>query len=340
MSATNRQWTLTSRPEGHLDDSVFEMREQPVPEPGDGEFLIQTLYLTISPPLRMWLSTGGLSGVPVPLGEVMRGGGLGRVVTSNNPNFTEGDFVNGALGWQDYVVSNGATKVPVEKLEQIEGLPISTRLHVLGASGATAYFGLYDIGQPKIGDTVVVSAAAGTVGAVTCQLAKQSGCKVIGIAGSKEKCDWLTGALGIDGAVNYKTDNVADRLKALCPRGIDIYFDNVGGEILDAALDLIAHRARVVLCGGTSQYDQDEEFRPPKNYFNLVYKEATMRGFYIFSFKGRFNEALRRLAPLYASGAMQYREDILEGFENTPKALIRVLNSENFGTQLVKVAEQ
>lgn len=338
--STNRQWIVKARPQGHLDDSVFELRDAPVPEPGDGEFLIQTLYLTISPPLRMWLSTGGLSGVPVPLGEVMRGGGLGRVVASNHPGFAEGDFVNGALGWQEYVVSDGVAKVPVEKLEQLEGLPISTRLHVLGASGATAYFGLYEIGAPKIGDVVVVSAAAGTVGAVVCQLAKQSGCTVIGIAGSDEKCGWLTGALGIDGAINYKTEDVGARLKALCPTGIDIYFDNVGGEILDAALDIIAHRGRVVLCGGTSQYDQDEEFRPPKNYFNLVYKEAKMQGFYIFGFKGRFNEAFRRLAPLYASGAMQYREDVLEGFENTPQALIRVLNGENFGTQLVRAAEQ
>lgn len=339
-ASVNKQWVVTGRPQGKLDDSIFELREAEMPAPGDGEFLIQTVYLTITPPLRMWLDSGGLGGVPVPLGDVMRGGGLGRVVQSNHPGFAEGDFVSGAFGWQEYVVSDGAQKMPVAKVEQLEGLPISTRLHVLGAGGATAYFGFYEIGKPKLGDTVVVSAAAGNVGTIVCQLAKTSGCRVIGTAGSDEKCNWLTGQLGIDAAINYKTEDVAARLKELCPGSIDIYFDNVGGDVLDAALDQLARHARVVLCGGTSQYDQDEAFKGPDNYFKLVYREATMQGFYIFSYQDRFKEAYSRLAPAVASGKIVYNEDVVEGIESLPSALIRVLAGENFGMQLVDVARQ
>jgi len=331
----NGQWLVRSYPEAEVSADNFELRYEDVPEPGEGEMLIKTTALVVSPPLRMSIGTGGITGNVLPLGTLMRGSGQGVVVKSNHPDFVEGDTVAGPLGWQEYALSDG-TNVPVEKIAPRSGQPLTANLHAMGASGATAYFGVYDIAQPRIGDIMFVSAAAGTVGAIVCQLGKLSGCKVIGTAGSDEKCQWLVDELGIDGAINYKTENVGERLKELCPKGIDIYFDNVGGEILDAALDNIAHGARVVLCGATSQYEGDANWYGPTNYFNLVYKEATMRGFYIFSYANRFNEAYRRLGELINSGALRYSEDVLDGVESLPSALIRVLSGDNFGTQIVK----
>ncbi|MFN3231082.1 MAG: NADP-dependent oxidoreductase [Alphaproteobacteria bacterium] len=339
MRDSATQWIVRSRPNDQVSLANFEQRTVPVDEPGDGEFGIETLYLTVSPPARMWLTSGGLTGVPVPVGGVMRGSGIGRVVGSRHPGFADGDIVSGALGWTDYTLSDGAAKMPVQKIAAPDGLPLTTAMHVLGGTGATAYFGLYEFGLPRVGDMVLVSAAAGSVGAIVCQLAKMAGCKVVGIAGSDAKCAWLTDTLGMDGAINYKREDVAIRIKDLCPNGIDIFFDNVGGETLDAALDNIAHGARVVLCGGTSQYDQEAEWLGPKNYFNLVYKEATMRGFYIFSFAARFGESRDRLGALLRAGSLTYNEDILEGIDSAPEALLRVLAGENFGTQLIKVAD-
>jgi NADPH-dependent curcumin reductase CurA len=335
----NGHWVVTSYPEDDVREDNFELRHEAVPEPAEGEFLIQTKTLLVSPPLRMAIGTGGITGNVLPLGSVMRGTGQGVVVQSRHPDFKEGDVVSGPLGWQEYAVSDGVRKVPVEKVEARGGQPLTANMHIMGSSGTTAYFGFYDIAKPRIGDVVFVSAAAGSVGAIVCQLAKLSGCKVIGTAGNDAKCQWLVDEIGIEGAINYKTEDVGARLKELAPKGIDIYFDNVGGETLDIALDNIAHGARVVLCGATSQYEGDANWYGPSNYFNLVYKEATMQGFYIFSYVNRFKDAYRRLGELVSSGQLRYNEDVLHGVESMPTALIHVLTGQNFGTQLVKFGE-
>ena len=335
----NSKWILKSRPVAKVEASHFELVQEAIPTPGAGEMLIEVQHLVVTPPLRMSLTSGGISGKPLPLGATVRGTGLGRVVESNIPAFAPDDLVLGAIGWQRYVVSDGVRKVPVRKVTPRNGLSPTTLLHVMGASGATAYFGMYEYCRPRFGDTLVVSAAAGTVGAVMCQLGKQNGLRVIGIAGGARKCAWLTGELKCDGAIDYKSEDVAARLRALCPRGIDIYFDNVGGEILDAALGQIAQGARVVLCGGTSQYEHDNDWYGPKNYFSLVYKQAEMSGFYIYNFANRFEEAYSRLGPAFEGGTLKYAEDVLSGLEQAPAALARVLAGENFGTQLVRVKQ-
>ncbi len=333
----SKYWTVASYPEETLSEANFEMKEAAQEKPGPGEFLIETLYLIVTPPLRMAVGTGGISGNPLPLGSVMNGTGIGKVIASNHDAFAVGDLVQGGLGWREHVVSDGATKVPVERINPREDLPFQTSLHVMGASGATAYVGLYDLGLPRVGDTVFVTAAAGTVGATVCQLAKLSGCKVVGSTGTDEKCDWLTGTLGMDGAINYKKENVGERLGELCPRGINIVFDNVGGAALDDALANISQGARVVLCGAPSQYEVDGAWYGPTNYFNLVYREASMRGFYIFNHRHRFKEAYARLGELITTQQLSYAEDVLGGIEQVPTALVRVLNGDNFGTQLVKI---
>ncbi len=335
----NARWLVKSYPEADLSPDNFELVYEDLPAPGEGEVLIKTTSLIISPPLRMAVGTGGITGNVVKLGTMMRGSGQAVVVESRHPDFEAGDLVAGAMGWQEFAITDGTQPFPLEKIQPRHGQPVSANLHVMGASGATAYIGLYDLAQPKVGDVILVSAAAGTVGALVCQLAKHSGCRVVGIAGSDTKCRYLTDELGIDGAINYKTEDVAAQVKALCPNGIDIYFDNVGGETLDIALGNIARGARVVLCGATSQYEGDANWYGPRNYFNLVYKEATMQGFYIFSYAHRFKEAYRRLGELINQGELVYREDVLNGIEQTPDALVRVLAGDNFGTQLVKLGE-
>jgi NADPH-dependent curcumin reductase CurA len=339
MSAneSNGQWRIRSYPQGEISDANFEFQREPVPVPGPGEFLVKTTHLIITPPLRMALGTGGIAGRPLPVGSLMRGSGQGRVVASNHPGFSEGDLVSGPFGWQEYAVSDGASLIPVQKVTPFGSIPVTANLHAMGSGGATAFVGLYDIARPCIGDVVLVSAAAGNVGSIVCQLAKLSGCRVVGIAGSDAKCRWLTEDLGVDAAINYKTADVAGQLAVACPDGIDIYFDNVGGETLDAALERINQGARVVLCGATSQYEGDARWYGPTKYFNLVYKQATMQGFYIFNFQHRFPAAYARLQALIEGGALQYAEDVMEGLENLPAALARVLKGENFGTQLVSL---
>jgi NADPH-dependent curcumin reductase CurA len=334
----NGRWTVASRPEDEVEEDNFELVSEPVNEPDEGEFLIGTRYLVVSPPARMALTSGGIARRPVPIGATMRGTGLGQVVASRHPGFAEGELVIGDLGWQEYAISDGAARHPVRKVAARPGMPESTLLHVLGAGGATAYFGMIEYAKPRIGDTLVVSAAAGNVGSLVCQLGRLQGCRVVGIAGSDEKCAWLTNDLGCAAAINYKEQDIAAALDAACPQGIDVYFDNVGGEILDAALARIAQGARVVLCGGTSQYNHDLDWYGPKNYFNLVYRQAEMAGFYVYNFSHRFEEAFDRLESLLATGELKYAEDVLQGIAQTPAALIRVLKGENFGVQLVKVA--
>lgn len=334
----NTKWVLASRPDGMPSGQNFRLEREPCPEIGDGEFLIEAAYLIVTPPLRMWMTSGGMTGRPVPLGGTMRCGGMGCVVKSNHPDYAVGDLVSGDLGWQRFAVSNGRDRTPVQRVKRRDGVSTTALMHVLGSGGRTAYFGLTEFCRPKLGDTMVISGAAGNVGSVLCQLARMQGCRVVGIAGSRQKCDWLTGELGCAGAVNYKEEDVAERLAALCPRGIDIFFDNVGGETLDAALGLIAQGARVVLCGATSQYNHDGGWYAPRNYFNLVYRQAEMHGFFVGNFAGRYEEAASRLAPLVASGALKYAEDVLDGLERAPQALVHALTGEHFGVQLVRVS--
>lgn len=336
----NKRWTVKSRPTKEVLPEHFALEEVPIPEPSEGQMLIETLLLTTNPPARMWLTSGGLSGKPIPIGEVMRGSGIGRVVASRHPDFAEGDLVNGALGWQTHCLSDGRTLNPVSKLEAPQDLPLSTRLHVLGASGASAWFGLLEIGRLREGDTVVVSGAAGSVGAVVCQLARNRGCRVIGIAGGEAKCRWLEEELGCAAAIDYKHQDVGERLQELCPGAIDVFFDNVGGDALDAALAQLAIGARVVLCGGTSQYEQDGAWQGPRNYFHLVYRQATMGGFYVFNFAERFDEALLPLEAGVRSGKIKYAEERYEGIEQAPLALQRLLSGQNFGSTVISVAAE
>lgn len=335
----NRKWVVASRPEAEVRADNFELKQAPIPAVPPGALLVRTRHLVVSPPARMALVSGGIAGRPIPIGATMRGSGLGEVVESRHADFAVGDLVTGDLGWQQYAVSDGVRRRPMRKVQSRSGLPDSTLLHVLGAGGATAYFGMTVYCQPRPGDALVVSAAAGNVGMLVCQLGRLQGCRVVGVAGGRAKCDWLVNDLGCAAAIDYKNEDVGERLEQTCANGIDIYFDNVGGAVLDAALARIAQGARVVLCGGTSQYNNDLDWYGPKNYFNLVYKQAQMAGFYVFNFADRFEEAHSRLAALIADGSLIYKEDVLEGIEQAPEALMRIFRGDNIGVQLVKVAD-
>ncbi len=337
MTRTNRKWVLKSRPEFEVEQKHFALEEEAVTPIADGQVLLEHHYLTVNPPMRMALVSGGITGKPYPLGRTMYGGGLARVIESRSPAFKEGDLVQGELGWQLYSTVDPRRRATVKPVKAPAGLPETTLMHVLGSSGTTAYFGITEYARPRPGDTLVVSTAARSVGALVCQLGRIQGCRVIGITGSEEKCAWITGTLKCDAAINYKTENLESRLKELCPGGIDIYFDNVGGETLDAVLGQIAFGARVVLCGGTSQYNNDLNWYGPKNYFNLVYKQASMTGYFVSNFAHRYDEALNRLSALLRTGEMTYAEDVLQGIESVPTALIRILKGENFGVPLIRL---
>jgi NADPH-dependent curcumin reductase CurA len=338
MSALiNRKWVVASRPQAEVDENTFELKEEPMPELAAGHLLLKVRYLGVYPPMRMALVSGGIAGRPIPIGRTMYGNGLAEVVASEHADFAPGELVMGDLGWQQYLISGVTRRRPVRKVQVPQGLPETTLMHVLGSSGHTAYFGMIEYCKPRVGDTLVVSTAAGSVGAIVCQLGKLQGCRVIGITGNEAKCDWLVNELGVDAAINYKTEDLAARLGETCPDGINIYFDNVGGETLDAVLDQIAFGARVVLCGGSSQYNHDTDFYGPKNYFNLVYQQAEMAGFFAPNFAHRYHESSSRLTALLRDGRLKYAEDVLQGIENMPAALMRIQRGDNFGTQLVRV---
>jgi len=341
MSATspsvNRQWVLSSRPTGLVKETNFAWREVPIPTPREGQFLVRNLYLSFDPAMRGWMEDRPSYIPPVRLGEVMRAGSVAQVVESKNPAFKPGDFVQGTFGWQDYAVSDGLGPLPVSKLPP--GVPLTWPLGVLGITGLTAYFGLLDLGKPVAGETVVVSGAAGATGSVAAQIAKLKGCRVIGIAGGREKCAWLLGEAGLDHTIDYKAESVGARLRDLCPRSVHVYFDNVGGEILDAVLAQIAPRARIVLCGGISSYNAAEPPPGPRNYLNLVVQRARMEGFIVLDYLPRFAEAMRELAGWVTSGKIKHQEDVQVGIENAPRTFLRLFEGKNLGKQLLKLSD-
>ena len=336
---TNRQWLLAKRPFGVVTKENFEYAETPIPEPGDDEVLIRNLYLSFDPTQRGWMEDRESYLPPVQLGEPMRAGSIGQVVESNNPEFQKGDLVQTTGGWQDFIVAApgqgvlGLSKVP-------DGVPPEMMLSVLGVTGLTAYFGLLDLGEPKSGETVLVSGAAGATGSVAGQIAKLKGCRVVGIAGGIDKCRWLAEEAGFDEVIDYKNEDVNTRIAETCPGKIDVYFDNVGGEILEAALNHINMRARVVLCGGISGYNATEPLPGPSNLMNLVVMRARMEGFIVIDYMDRAGEAVAQLMNWIQAGELKYQVDMQEGFENIPDTLNRLFTGQNLGKQLLKIADR
>jgi NADPH:quinone reductase len=317
-------------------ESDFQLVESPVPRAGAGEALIEGLYLSVDPYIRGRLNGQATYARVVKLGEVVIGGVVGRVVESNDPRVAQGDTVEGMLGWQEYAVA------PAKSLRKVDpnAAPISTALYVLGMPGLTAYFGLLDICRPQPGETVVVSGAAGAVGSLAGQIAKIKRCRVVGIAGSDEKVGFLTGDLGFDAGMNYKkSTDYASQLRELCPNGVDVYFDNVGGPITDAVMRLINTRARVAVCGQISQYNAVEQEMGPRWLGQLVSKQAKVEGFLVQQFADRYEEGLRQLSGWLREKRIRYREEVVTGIENAPRAFIGMMEGRNIGKQLVKLAE-
>jgi NADPH-dependent curcumin reductase len=333
MNTVNRQFLLAARPSGMVKETDFEYREVPVPEIGDHQVLIKTSYISLDPSMRGQMENRADYVAPLNIGDVMRAGSVGKVVASRHPEFPEGTQVTGSFGMQDYVVSDGR-QPPFRVLPA--DLDPTLALGVLGGTGMTAYFGLLDLGEPKPGDMVVISGAAGATGSVAGQIAKIQGCTVIGIAGSAEKCAWLTDELGFDAAIDYKRQDVSAELDRLCPKGINIYFDNVGGEILDLCLARIADRARVVICGGISRYNATGPIPGPKNYFNLVFRRARMEGFIVLDYAARFPEAIAEMRQWIDDGKLKQQVTIIDGFEQLPIALIRLFEGYNTGKLMVR----
>lgn len=334
MSKQNRQITLKARPKGPVGHEHFESKTVAVPSLRDGEFLVRTLYLSIDPTIRGWIERDTYLPA-IEIGAVVRSGGAGVVVESKNPRFSPGDRVFTMVGWQEYaVVSDKDMPAPIPS-----GIDLTDALSVFGVTGMTAYFGLNEVGRPNAGETVVVSGAAGATGSIVGQLAKAKGCRVIGIAGSAAKCEWLTKDLGFDAAIDYKKDDVAARLTATCPKGVDVYFDNVGGPILDEVLARIALRGRVVLCGAISQYENLDNAYGPKNYVNLIARRGRMEGFIILDYVPRFMEGIMALGGLLAEGKLKHKTTVVDGLEHAPDALRKLFTGEHDGKLLVKVAD-
>ncbi len=336
----SRQWIVAERPTGRaLRDEDFRLQTTPVGRPRAGQVLIQTLYLSFDPAQKSWMENVAGYRAPTQVGDIMPGSGAGRVVLSENPDLAVGDLVAGPLGWSEHAIlgASDLTRIP-------DGVSIPAALSVLGTTGKTAFLGLTHVGKPRAGDTLVISGAAGATGSVVGQIGKITGCRVIGIAGGPEKCAWLTDELGFDAAIDYKAEKVRSRLRELCPGGIDVFWDNVGGDILNDALARLAVGARVVICGGISRYNFDardpSQMPPgPRNYFNVVFTGATIQGFLMNHFEADYPIAEARLLAWVRSGAIRFKEDVLTGFENAPRALMRLFEGGNFGKQLLKVGE-
>ncbi len=337
----NHQVRLAARPVGLPVAGDWQFTEEAVAESAEGGVLVKTLALSLDPAMRGWMNEGKSYIPPVAIGEVMRAGGIGVVVASKNPAFTVGDHVTGGPGVQEYWL------VPADQIQRSGLARIDLRLgsvtqwlNVLGMPGMTGYFGLMDVGQPQPGETVVVSGAAGAVGQTVGQMARLKGCRVVGIAGGKAKCDWVVDELGFDACIDYKTGSVKDGLKEHCPKGVDIYFDNVGGEILDTVLTRINRKARIVICGAISQYNNTTPVQGPKNYLSLLVNRARMEGIVVFDYADRYALAIAEMAGYLKDGRMKSREDVVEGgVAAFPGTLGKLFSGENFGKLVLKVAD-
>ena len=335
---TNRQWLLAKRPVGLVSKENFDYAETSIPEPAEGEVLVRNLWLSFDPTQRGWMEDRESYLPPVKIGEPMRAGSIGQVAESRHPDFMKGDIVQTTGGWQDFVVAApnqgpmGLNKVP-------DGISPEMMLSVLGITGLTAYWGLLDLANPQPGETVLVSGAAGATGSVAGQIAKIKGCRVIGIAGGKEKCTWLKEEGGFDDVIDYKNENVNERIGVICPEKVDVFFDNVGGDILEAALNHINLKARVVLCGGISGYNATAPIPGPANLMNLVTMRARMEGFIILDYMDRASEAVQEILGWIKNGDLHYQVDIQQGFENIPDTLNRLFAGKNIGKQLLKITD-
>lgn len=333
MDAVNHQFRLASRPEGMVGREHFDYVEEAVPELQDGQVLVKIDYISLDPAMRGWMAEGRSYVPPVQIGEVMRAATAGEILQSKSDKLLVADKVSGWLGVQEYAVCDAGAVFKVDA----DTVPLSKYVGALGMPGMTAYFGLLEVGAPKEGETVVVSGAAGAVGSLVGQIAKLKGCRVVGIAGGPEKCSWIVEELGFDAAIDYKGEDVGEALRKHCPEGIDVYFDNVGGEILDAALARIARGARVVICGAISQYNNLENVRGPSNYMSLLVNRARMEGFVVIDYMGRMAEAMGAMGAWIAEGKLIAREDFVEGFGSFPDALAKLFAGENVGKLVLQV---
>jgi len=332
----NRQFKLARRPVGMVKREDFEfVKAAPVPEPAEGEVLVKVLYLSLDPAMRGWMNEGKSYIPPVGIGEVMRAGGVGEVIASKSPAFAVGDHVTGMMGVQEYCLAEAKS---LSKIDARLGT-LSQWLNVLGMPGMTGYFGLLDVGQARAGDTVVVSGAAGAVGQTVGQVAKIKGCRAVGIAGGKAKCDFVVNELHYDACIDYKGGNLKDGLKEHCPKGVDVYFDNVGGEILDTVLTRIGRGARIVICGAISQYNSTGPVKGPSNYLSLLVNRARMQGMVVFDYAERYGVAVKDIALWMREGKMVSKEDVVSGIETFPETLNKLFSGENFGKLVLKVAD-
>ncbi len=333
----NKEIRLASRPSGMPALDNFQFVETEAPSPNDGDVLLRTVYISVDPYLRGRMREGRSYVAPFVVGDVITSGAVAEVVESQSPAFHAGDVVSGMLGWRLYNVANAAELLKLTG-NMPPGVSLSTALGVLGMPGLTAYFGLLDIGKPKEGETVVVSGAAGAVGMTVCQIAKLKGCRVVGIAGGADKKQYLVDQLSVHDAIDYKADNIHETLKTSCPKGIDVYFDNVGGEVSDAVLPLIKHGARIIICGQISLYNLDKPDVGTRPQPYVLINSALMQGFIITDYSARFSEGIRQLAQWMMAGRLKHVETVVEGFENTPEAFIGLFKGENLGKQIVRVS--
>ena len=336
---TNHQVRLASRPVGLPTPDNWSFTTEPVAEPGPGGVLVKTLSLSLDPAMRGWMNEGKSYIAPVAIGAVMRAGGVGQVIASKHAAFAVGDYVNAGLNVQEYCLIAEAQIKPSGMFKIDPRMGLTAWLNVLGMPGMTGYFGLMDVGQPKAGETVVVSGAAGAVGQTVGQIAKLKGCRVVGIAGGKAKCDWVVNELGFDACIDYKAGDVKAGLKEHCPKGVDIYFDNVGGDILDTVLTRITRGARIIICGAISQYNNTTPVKGPANYLSLLVNRARMQGIVVFDYADRYPLAIAEMSGYLKDGRMKSREDVVEGLEKFPETLLKLFNGENFGKLVLQVAK-
>jgi NADPH-dependent curcumin reductase CurA len=330
----NKQLLFVKRPEGEADASTWSLETNPIPEVKEGEVLIQQHYVSLDPAMRGWMNEGKSYIDPIKIGDVMRAGSIGKVVkTKNHKTYKVGDCLTGWGGAQQYVATNGDNWYKVD----LNLAPMPKYIGALGMPGMTAYFGILDVGKIKTGDVVLVSGAAGAVGSIVGQIAKIKGCFVVGIAGGAKKCNYILNELGFDDAIDYKTENVASALKEKCPKGIDVYFDNVGGEILDAALTRLRMHARVVICGAISQYNNKTGIKGPSNYLSLLVKRATMQGMVVMDYAKEYNTASQDMGKWMMQGRIKSKEDIYEGLENFHETFQRLFTGDKMGKLVLKV---